>query len=620
MDARIYLNGNLIDTYDKPITRKLQVNDVGDVSKSKSTFSYTIKFPRTSKNTAILEMLGVIGNTSRKPYELISCNYVVDSIPLITNGSAIIKDTGGKDYSMNIIDGFRSIVDALGSKKINELPLSDLDHVLSAQSVADSFGNTEGYIYALADFGLGLDSAVKVEKLAPSVYVHTIFNRIFTANNFVLSGDFFQNNQDYLTELASAGKGYEVLDQEGSYVSKGSDNLTTVNRRYINESEPLETILIQIPLDQGSFQDVTATDGSLVFNNADRYRLRLTGYYSAVGGNLYISGYVNGNLISVHELSEHAGKTYSVDFGLNAEVGDVLTIYYQVKSSTEQEEPPYIVDMILSNGLASLSLMLGQVITPGLYLGDIKQIDFIKDVIQRYGLILNPIPDSNQFNIKQIDNVYRDTNNAEDWSNKVSGVIPESYKSGYAQVNEAKYKYPETIPVPNNDGELLVNDLNAQATKPLFSSVFGIPALSDATIVDRLYYIPIWKDSGGEIDNEEIDAKLMRIKLVDTPITLQLYDIAGVVNVSEDIPILNLENISMQYYIDKYYEMFSLMLNDYTAITASIFLSPIDIYNLDFFKLKYLKQTGKYYYLNSVQNTTGKNSKVKMIEIVFPNT
>jgi hypothetical protein len=50
-------------------------------------------------------------------------------------------------------------------------------------------------------------------------------------------------------------------------------------------------------------------------------------------------------------------------------------------------------------------------------------------------------------------------------------------------------------------------------------------------------------------------------------------------------------------------------------MTFTINLSVIDIFNIDFFKLKFLKQTGRFYYLNAIQNTQGKPSKVEMIEI-----
>ncbi len=42
----------------------------------------------------------------------------------------------------------------------------------------------------------------------------------------------------------------------------------------------------------------------------------------------------------------------------------------------------------------------------------------------------------------------------------------------------------------------------------------------------------------------------------------------------------------------------------------------MDIYNLDFFKLKFFKQLGKYFYLNSVRNTTGQISSAELIEII----
>ena len=33
-----------------------------------------------------------------------------------------------------------------------------------------------------------------------------------------------------------------------------------------------------------------------------------------------------------------------------------------------------------------------------------------------------------------------------------------------------------------------------------------------------------------------------------------------------------------------------------------LLITPIDIYNIDFFKLKYIEQLGQYFYLNKVVN------------------
>jgi len=69
MADSLFLNKIRVDIYEKPITRRIQIGDISDISSRKSSFSYTINLPDTSRNKEVLEMLGVSGNLSRKPYE-----------------------------------------------------------------------------------------------------------------------------------------------------------------------------------------------------------------------------------------------------------------------------------------------------------------------------------------------------------------------------------------------------------------------------------------------------------------------------------------------------------------------------------------------------------------------
>jgi len=98
-------------------------------------------------------------------------------------------------------------------------------------------------------------------------------------------------------------------------------------------------------------------------------------------------------------------------------------------------------------------------------------------------------------------------------------------------------------------------------------------------------------------------------------VIVKLLNDASSQNITTDSPYLSRLNIDYQYYFDTYYSKFSDLLNNYRKIEASILLSSIDIYNLDFEKLIYLKQTGQYYLLNSVQYTEGNISKVELIEL-----
>ncbi len=211
MAEKLYLNKKLVDLFPKGITRKLQIGKVGEIASRKSTHSYTIKLPMTANNIQIMDMLGVIGNTSRKPYERITADYLDNDISLIENGYAKVKAKSGF-FEIVLYDGVIDLGERLKGKKIEDLQLDDLNHILTTQTYIDSFSNTEGYIYALANFGLGITSTIQVETQAPSIYTHSLFRKIFEQNGLNLIGSFFTTNESYLSEVITPSKGYVIND------------------------------------------------------------------------------------------------------------------------------------------------------------------------------------------------------------------------------------------------------------------------------------------------------------------------------------------------------------------------------------------------------------------------
>lgn len=615
MSEILYLNKIKVDTYnDKPITRNIRISDISEVDQIKSSYSYTIKLPKTSHNVQTLEMLGVIGNISRKPYEEIIADYVRDSIYLVENGIAIIRDSG-KDFTINLIDGFKSLSNILSGKKLVDLPLDDLNHVLTTQNFIDSFDKTSGYIYAIANFGQGIYSGAdfKVEKQAPSIFTHTLFRKIFESNGLNLIGEFFTTNNKYLNEVVTPSKGYLIEDLEPTETAKGTAETDNVSR-YENQANFFffedEYTISDIDLSNAS-----VVSGEIVISVTGVYRLDFTVDYNVYQTYLTQLFKINGQTKAVQELLE---GTYNLEYSVlfNAEAGDVIRLDLQGNSSFEPVGGRYYVSYRAQTDMSLYLISGGQLITPSDYIGDVTQLDLVKDVVNRFGLVLKPLRGGNDFEFKRIEALLNDRENAEDWSDKIKSIESEDYISGYAKINKAKYKYPDEIVIPNNDGEMEIDNFNANNEKTLFESLFEIPNLSILTLGGNdLYVIPIWTVEDTEIINSETPVKVMNIERDDFTLTAKLFEEVSGITRTENIPILGLTNMSLQYHLNNFYKAFQNIIENFKKVTMTVNLSVMDIFTLDFFKLKYLKQTGRFYYLNSVQNTKDKISKVQALEI-----
>lgn len=397
MAESLFLNQNQVDLYAGNVTRKIQIADIGDINARKSSYSYTIKLPKTSKNIQVFEMLGIAGNTSRKPFEEISADYVVDSVYLVTNGYAIIKETDD-NFNVNIIDGVRSLGDLLGAKKLSSLPLSDLNHILTTQNYIDSYSNTEGFIYGIANYGQGVSSSnLKVEKQAPSIFTHTLFRRIFEANGLSLQGEFFTTNEKYLNEVVTPSRGYTVSDIAFTSTAKGGVGSNQLSR-YDYASEYL-TFNDKFTLTNNSLVGASVILGNIVFSVAGTYKLTFAVDYSIYNSTASVQVKVNGtNISSIYLYDDKTHQTRNIVF--TVDVGDEVSVHVSGSSIYSSQfydgYQDYNDQYFEINYSASVSASLylqtgGQLIKYTDYIGDMTQIDFLKDVINRYGLLLHPI-------------------------------------------------------------------------------------------------------------------------------------------------------------------------------------------------------------------------------------
>lgn len=615
MVEKLYLNKKLVDLYPNGVTRKIQIGKVGEIAARKSTHSYTTKLPNTANNIQVLDMLGVLGNTSRKPYERIVADYIVNGISLVADGYVKIKAKSGF-FELVIYDGVIDLGERLKGKKIEDLQLDDLNHILTTQTYIDSFSNTEGYIYGIANFGLGTASVMQVETQAPSIYTHSLFRKIFEQNGLNLVGGFFTTNQNYLTEVVTPSKGYVINESAFSNDAKGGSNTNTLFDYQDSETTYL-TFEDKFDLSNESLVGASIVSNEMLFSVAGVYKLDFNCTYNSYRTVLNIVFKINGidrSGTSLFEEVSGGSKVFSVTF--TVEVGDVVSIHLRGSSAYPEDDN----DNFELNYSAQVNTLLylqtgGQLITPTDFIGEMNQLVFIQDVIRRFGLILRPIRNSTDYEFKQLEAILQDRANAEDWTDKIYTIGKENYISGYSKTNYAKYNYPEEIVIPNNDGEMLIDNENASTEKTIFTSPFQIPILLGQYLAKDLYSIPIWETVDAVTELKETPLKIMKVSRYDVSFSAKLFSEVTPVSVTADVPFLSLIKMSMQFFLGNYYNSFQALIEDYNSTDFSLNLTTLDIFNLNFFKLKYIKQTGRYYYTDHIQHKPNKLTKAVLVEI-----
>ena len=623
MAESLYLNNILVDLEEKPITRAIRIGDIGDISSRKSSYSYTVILPKTSKNVLFLDMLATIGNISRKPYENITCRYVVDGITLIQNGSAIVKDAG-ESYKVNIIDGVKALSDVLAGKKLSDLALTALQHNLTAQSLVDSFSNTEGFIYGIADFGKGVSystrSTLSIGSIPLTTTDHSAPLEVNTndsgggAIDVVSSvGVTNESNAFYKVLIPTEGMDIDVTavivvdftvnNSEIEVLLKQFRAAAEIDSRTIGSAtgDLGDTEAINA-FESESFTDVEEDDYFIVSVEIVTGSYETTEYYFVgvgVNASTYFKAETQVPSIFMHTLFDAIFTENSIEYE-----GDFFTTNAKFLNEVVTLSKGYTISAV------------GQAVDPSDYLSDLPQIDLVRDVLNRYGLVLLPLQETGSYKFMPLEDILTDTDNAEDWTDKLSKITSESYTSGYAKENKATFDYADGIVFKEYDGILEVDNENAENEKPLFSSPFEIPNSASSLEGIPTFLIPLWQlNNDGDYDNAESPIKVMSIRLEDVDLSVKMLGNATVVSVTTDVPYLSLNDISLQDSIDDNYPAFKTAIDDYKKVVGIFNLSVIDIYYLDFSKLKFLKQKGRFYYLNLVQHTAQKMSKVELIEV-----
>lgn len=607
----LFLNNKRIDLPSTRVRQTYQINTLSDIKDRQLNYTDKFTLPTTPNNLKVLDFLGLLGNKSRKPYVKVPAKFIVDGIELMSNGYALVTKKDKKGFAVNILDGNAPLYEVLKGLKLSDLDMQDLNHFVNLTVFTNSFANTSGYIYAFGDFGYSNTSGiVNAERQAPSLFIHTVWDKIFTQAGFTYSGAIF-SEASFLTEVMSIGKGYDVSDTTGTTdTSLGTATTNTLSRAGVFD-DPVSFYDIFTP--SGTLTDLTIVGNKIQADYTGILTAEISATYSVTDGEGYVKVELNGVIVKSIPLTGVINQTIN----LNVNDGDEVAFYLQ--SVTLFDSVKWAVDLQADLSIDFTKQSGGQYIDFSQIMPDTEQLNFIKDVMQSYGLFFQVDKTGKHYTFRMMEEMLNDRDSAEDWSNKFSNEISEDYKIGsYAQSNIMAYNYEEDV-VPSHDGEMVVDNENLPFEKTLFTSIYKISQRTRGRVGEPIYNIPIWseeEDDGGTIIvNEEADIRKFRIKNVDTTITYKFGTDLGTTDVT-GIPFLSLDNLDYDFYISNYYAAFQSLLDKQLKRTVEMLLKPSDIYSLDFLTLKYLKQYGKYYYLNKVSNyTPNKLTKVELIEV-----
>ena len=696
--TELFIEGKRMElSSDTLITQNFQVNDMAEIKYRDASYTDRFKIPMTPKNVMLMNFAGVAGNTSDRPYKKLRAKLVVGGIELISKGWCRVLAMENNHYEVAVYSGIIHLYDKIEGKKITDLSLGNLNHkTLDADKFTASWDNEQGYIYALANFREGAtrlsdyqkENGVDYNFQLPSVYVHTLWDKIFQEAGFSYSGEVFEDEEFKSEVLAVCQNRWTDKHGDSGQATKdaniGCASITPVER--IEPIEYGEVIYIKLEKSQGKgcnntsdiiLGSATSTD-SFVVNytggitiNIDFDIRFLEGEYGDVNKKnlktLYLELTRNQLFYKRHDLDKNKAKQTVSLSDMPMEKGDYVDL--QIRFETRTARSIYIargrgvtgsVSFEKTSPAGPKGWFLFEDMLPG-----ISQKDFIRDIMQRYGLIFKEDGQKDgkpHYTFMRIEDLFKRAkaterwgDKYENWSDKFVRLQREDYSlsNEYGQNNHMKYRYSDDYPDSRYNKALIKEkflehefDGNIQTkdneTPKFENELFGSPYTIDSFRILYIYNsdtfktispvsfdnpieqasavkdMPIWNVPVISKDGKKFrktDAQIFRVIRRSGQLRIGFGD-GSYKEVDKQTPFLSRYNMGYQHFVDRHYNRFRQVLKRQKKLTAWFRLDSIDIYQLDFFKLKYISQLGRYCYLNKVEQFTGKGlTRCELIEL-----
>lgn len=629
--VEVYIAGLKLDLKDEDtVALTKQINDIAEIQKRQADYTNRFVCYKTPNNMAIAEMLNVPGNASTRPYKWASARIVSNGIPVTNYGIALLQETKNREtYEYIIYAGNYDLFSKIDGKYINDLDWSDLLHVFNSDNWIYSWSNTDGYIYPIAETLDGKfkivqpgNDVIDIRYQVPHVFVKTIWQKIFDEAGLEYHGTFFSTDTNYLNELVPAD--VDNVDKELNSVrfkTKGDK---------INPGVYPYSVLVND--DPNSLKD-PLLDRNYIVKEDGRYVLSIDYNYqvqASLGMVLFIA--INGVTQLPGTVFSTAGCpqetvhiVFTKEYDLKA--GDRIA-YVAVTSPRSGCSPlslqAYEVDHEMTLQYEGIPSLYGYDIDFSLYLPKVLQVDFLKAIMQQYGLLYQ-LNNDGRYEFIRIEDLLNGASGVNDLSGKYHKETSETYRIGsYGITNLFKYKYYDKDLSGEGyaDASFSTNIDNLENEITVIDSI--IEACGDYQVLQVAGKIAAIHSFEKQSDDKYLLRSNDKLKTVilnkSTGFELTFYDsdvhIYGQSYTSWVIPYVKFTPLHWQNLLNLYYPKFILMIQKPVKKKVLIWFTPIDIYFLDMFKIIYLKQYQSFFYLNKINNfLPGKLSDTEIIKI-----
>lgn len=618
MSAQIQIGDRIIDLGEE-VTYNFQVGDIGDISKSKSTYTSSFRIPRTSELELLFQGLGIPADQSKRPYR-INDVYLLDDYVPIMQGVLVFMRTDEIYFNVTAISGAFDFFTELGDLRFSDLDISEIIHEKTLQTVGERISGAISdpyplhYAYGLANFGGisrfavgGGDPMVNIDALSPAVTARYLWDKIFQAfPRFTFSGDFYAD-PDFNSLWVIFP--YPPFDE----VREPVLNAEMYKRGYVmNGNAPASPMGIDYTLTDfieqpaGSPARVNALRSGPLRITLDTWNVDVT----SVGTPLSLQFWRNGTEL----IGEFSDTFQGMSFDVWLDAGDLVNFEFFWPG----EDPIYGT---IHDVTVSLSRMtLGEAAIDTIFGLSLRS--FVKEIMWRYGLLT--FVNNNHIEFIGIEDIINSPQ-VVNWSDKYARRTEEEYSIQYNQSNWLRHRYA-TDGAEYYDRNIPVDNKNIPPTKTVIQSDLFAPAQGyrpyspyPATTIQAREF-PIYDpsiDMPSEVFEYKTEQRMFFARVVTDTVPYRLGSVTrgGLIDNPSGAYTRIFEFTDLAFADNDHYDALRKVLDHTRVHRIELLLTPVEVNQLSLKKLYYFEQEASKYMLNKLTYTRGDLASGEFIKV-----
>ncbi|MCC8409783.1 hypothetical protein LJ707_12660 [Mucilaginibacter sp. UR6-1] len=679
---QLFINDQLVDLADdNAIALTFQINNLGEVKNQQGNTSNQFKLPLTQRNRRILGFPDDVAFNTGELYKRYNAKLVQDGLEVIPYGIAELNSIDNDVVNITILSGNVDFFDALGgkiyemgdstsqwSKYGKQLFWQSHDHEWNLHSVISSQQNTEGWIYPVVDYGkltynpAGGQHEINVRQLRPGFFVKTAVNMLVSSTGYRASGSLtkdllydklicqfsnskwehgtdYQNQPDELSSAVSLASDFSRQHPD-IHSNKGTVQFNRVDadkgKQFKNGTTftAIETMKVEVKFFIPEFIFTGVYKGSP--NSTFKFILRVNrkGTEQIVQEMFFDLSADYTITIKALKVGSRIFRNQTLSLEIPLEKNDSLRMDYEFFGDRPS-------GFTLKQG-ASLTIkpinqdvQYGQTVQCERILPDLSQKDFLKDILQRFGIICQTNAVERTIVFSSLRDIVKNIPNAKDWTGKCLDQGKQiTYQLGnYAQMNYMLFEEDDAIPPKFGQAQIDIQDASLPASAELFKSPFA-PSLNTPYIGGPVAQIRMMEQEGDDF-SIEVSPRLLvnEIRYISDATPIKFFDGTNEVIVKNDYistPYFYKEGAEQHLcYADmfdgnttypgtksRYYAELEKVLQQTKKVVRYFTLTPRDVLELDLLIPVYLQQDGAYYYINKIDSwRKGQPTKVELIRL-----